>query len=54
MTSMETYWQKDNLMKALLVAKVVKVAIKEVKKYNFNATLDKDTSKLVVTIHRKR
>ena len=41
-------------MKALLIAKVVKVAIKEVKKYNFNATLDKDTSKLVVTIHRKR
>lgn len=41
-------------MKALMVAKVAKVVMKEVKKYNFNATVDKNTSKLVITIHRKK
>ncbi len=40
-------------MKTIVIAKVAKAVIKEARKYKVSASVDKNTSKLIVVIQRK-
>ena len=42
------------MLKAIAIAKATKVVIREVKKFDVNLALDKGTSKLILTIQRKK
>jgi hypothetical protein len=42
------------MLKSVLVAKATKVVISEVRKYKVNLAVDKNTSKVVITIQRKK
>lgn len=41
------------MLKTLVIAKTAKAVVREVKKYNLSATLDRNTSKFVITIQKK-
>ena len=42
------------MLKAIAIAKATKFVIREVKKFDVNVSLDKATSKMVISIQRKK
>jgi 3-polyprenyl-4-hydroxybenzoate decarboxylase len=50
----ETLRKVATMLKAIAIAKATKVVIREVKKFDVNVAMDKGTSKLILTIQRKK
>jgi hypothetical protein len=50
----ETLRKVATMLKAIAIAKATKFVIREVKKFDVNLAMDKGTSKLVLTIQRKK
>jgi hypothetical protein len=50
----ETLRKVATMLKAIAIAKATKFVISEVKKFDVNLAMDKGTSKLVLTIQRKK
>jgi hypothetical protein len=42
------------MLKAIAIAKATKFVVREVKKFDVNVSLDKGTSKVVISIQRKK
>lgn len=42
------------MLKAIVITRTAKAVVKEVRKYNLNVAIDKGTSKMVITIQKKR
>ena len=42
------------MLKAIAITKATKIVIREIKKFDVNLAMDKGTSKLVLTIQRKK
>ena len=44
----------STMLKAIAIAKATKFVVREVKKFDVNVSLDKATSKVVISIQRKK
>ncbi len=42
------------MLKAIVITKTAKAIVKEVRKYNLNVAVDKGTSKMIITIQKKK
>ncbi len=42
------------MLKAIVITKTAKAIVKEVRKYNVNLAIDKGTSKMTITISKKK
>lgn len=42
------------MLKAIAIAKATKVVVRQIKKFDVNVSLDKATSKVVITVQRKK
>ncbi len=42
------------MLKAIAIAKATKIVVRQIKKFDVNVSLDKATSKVVITVQRKK
>lgn len=42
------------MLKAIVITKTAKAIVKEIRKYDLNVALDKGSSKVIVTLQRKK
>lgn len=50
----ETTRKVATMLKAIAIAKATKFVVREVKKFDVNLAVDKGTSKMILTIQRKK
>lgn len=42
------------MLKAIVITKTAKAIVKEIRKYDLNVNIDKNSSKVIVTLQRKK
>jgi len=53
-TIKSTKKRKLKMLKAIAIAKATKIVVRQIKKFDVNVSLDKATSKVVITVQRKK